>query len=276
MTAITIAHEPRPKFTADAALGLSAKLWFLTAVAGQWVLLYYIVSFYGAPTLEGRFQAWSRNPLLLKGYVPGDTAGNLAFAAHVMFAAIVAFGGAVQLVPWIRRRAPVFHRWNGRLFMITVLGAAISGLSMVWIRGASANLIASLAVSLNAALDIAFVALAWRAARERHLADHGRWAMRAYIVANGQFFVRVGIFGWLLAFRGPFGMTDRMDGPADIFFAFGCYLLPLAVLELYRRTRNSAGPRIRYAMAGALFGLTAFMGAGIVGFDMMLRHHRLI
>jgi hypothetical protein len=147
---------------------------------------------------------------------------------------------------------------------------------MVWFRGASANLVASLSVSLNATLDVVFVALAWRAARERRFADHGRWAMRAYMVANGQFFVRVGNFAWVLAFQGPFAMTDRMDGPADIFLAFGSYLAPLAVLEIYRRTRAGGGPGARYAMAAAVLGCTIVMGAGIVGFNLMLRHHGLI
>jgi len=42
-------------------------------------------------------------------------------------------------------------------------------------------------------------------------------------------------------------------------------LLPLAVLELYLRAKERAGPSGRFAMAGGLVVLTALMGAGIFG-----------
>jgi hypothetical protein len=39
----------------------------------------------------------------------------------------------------------------------------------------------------------------------------------------------------------------------------------LAVLELYLRAKESAGPSGRFAMAGGLVVLTALMGVGIFG-----------
>jgi hypothetical protein len=44
------------------------------------------------------------------------------------------------------------------------------------------------------------------------------------------------------------------------FWFFGCYLLPLAVLELHLRAKESAGPSVRFAMAAGLVVLTALMG----------------
>ena len=70
-----------PRHQADTALRSAARLWFVMAVIGQWFFLYYLLAFYGPSTLTGDFQAWTRNRLLFKGYVAGDTAGNLAFAA---------------------------------------------------------------------------------------------------------------------------------------------------------------------------------------------------
>ena len=49
------------------------------------------------------------------------------------------------------------------------------------------------------------------------------------------------------------------------FWFFGCYLVPLVVLELYLRAKESAGPSGRFAMAGGLVVLTAPMGVGIFG-----------
>jgi uncharacterized membrane protein len=248
---------------ANAVLTAAARLWFVTALLGQWAFLYYIAAFYDAATLRGDFAAWSNNRLLLKGYVPGDTAGNLAFAAHVLLAAIVTFGGALQLIPQIRTHWPSVHRWNGRLFLLTAIAGAISGLWMIWVRGSRANFTAGLATSIDAVLIIGFALLAWRAVRRREIAIHRRWALRTYIVANGVWFQRVGIFGWMVFHQAALGMTKHFDGWFDLSWAFGCYLLPLAVLELYLRVKDTAGPRGRYVMAGSILLLTVLMGFGI-------------
>lgn len=96
----------------------------MVAVIGQWAFLYYIVAFYGPSTFTGNFQAWTKNTFLRMSYVAGDTAGNLGCAAHALLAAVVAFGGAIQLIPQIRTRAISVHRWIGRVFLWTALGSA--------------------------------------------------------------------------------------------------------------------------------------------------------
>jgi hypothetical protein len=102
---------------ADAALRSAAKLWFLVAVVGQCVLVAYIVSFYGGSAARGNLAAW--NKVLVVGYIPGDKMGNVAIAMHILFAAIITIGGPLQLVPMIRARAPSFHRWTGRIYLLT-------------------------------------------------------------------------------------------------------------------------------------------------------------
>ncbi len=249
---------------ASAVLSGAACVWFFTALVGQWTFLYYIAAFYDAATLRGDFAAWSRNTFLLKGYVAGDTSGNLAFATHVLLASIVTFGGAMQLVsqarPWLRP----FHRWNGRMFVATAIAGALSGLYMIWVRGSRANFTAGLATSLDALLIITFAVLAWRAARARAFATHRRWALRTYIAANGVWFQRVGVFGWIVFNNNvAVGMTKVFDGWFDLSWAFACYLLPLALLELYLRVKDRAQANGRYAMAAGLLLLTAVMGFGI-------------
>ena len=258
------------KSLADRALDGTAKFWLLAAVIGQWVFLYYITAFYGVSTLTGNFPAWRKNHALIKGHVPGDTAGNLAFAAHALLAGVIAFGGAVQLIPQIRARVPAIHRWNGRLFAVTALGVSVTGLYMVWVRGATQGLFGALAISLNAVLIIACVTLAWRAAITRDISVHRRWALRAYMVANGQWFFRVGVFAWIILNQGPVGIGDNFDGPFVRFWGFGCYLAPLAVLELYLRAKDRGGPRGRFAMAGGLTALAALTGMGIFGVYMFM------
>src|SRR5260370_29738702 len=86
---------------ADAALKAAAQFWFVVAVIGQWAFLYYIVAFYGHSTFTGNFQAWTKNTFLHKGYIAGDTLGNLVFASHALLAAVISCVRAIQLIPQI-------------------------------------------------------------------------------------------------------------------------------------------------------------------------------
>jgi uncharacterized membrane protein len=249
---------------ADTALKAAAGFWFVVAVIGQWAFLYYLVAFYGPSTLTGNFQAWTRNTFLRMSYVRGDTAGNLAFAAHALLASVIAFGGAIQLIPQIRARAISVHRWNGRVFFVTALGLSVSGLYMEWVRGDRENMVSGIAISLNAVLIILFCVLAWRSARAHEMSTHRRWALRAYLVANAQWFTRVGFLAWMII-RGLLGGRESLDGPFGSFLDFGCYLVPLAVLELYLRAKEGGTPNGRFVMAGSLVVLTVLMGVGIFG-----------
>ena len=252
-------------------LNRSAVAWWVVTFIGQWAFLYYLIAFYGSSALHGDIEAWTKHPLLRKGYVPGDTAGNVMFGAHVLLAVIVTFGGTLQLVPWIRQRALPFHRWNGRLFLLTAAVAACGGLYLVWIRGeGTLRLFNSIAISGNAVLIALFATLAWVSARGHDVAAHRRWAMRAFIVANGVWFFRIGLFGWIIVNRGPVGITKALDGPFDRFWAYACYLLPLVILELYLRAKDSRDSRFKFAMAGGLGVFTVFMAIGIVGVSAFL------
>jgi hypothetical protein len=258
MTAVVLPGVTRSGSVADAALGASARLWFAIALVGQWAFVYYIADFYGLSTLTGHFEAWSRNTNLVKGYVAGDIAGNAFFAAHALLAAVIAFGGAIQLVPGIRERAIAIHRWNGRLFMLTAFGVAFSGLYLIWVRGSSPTLLGAFATSLNAVLIIGCAALAWRAALAREIPSHRRWALRAYLVANGQWFFRVGVFAVAL-------LAPRLADRFFVLWGFGCTLVPLAVLELYLLARDRSGQAGRLAMAGGLVVISGLTALGIVG-----------
>jgi uncharacterized membrane protein len=251
-------------------LNRTAAFWFTITLLGQWVFAYFIIGFYGSSTLQGHFEEWTKNKALIKGYVPGDTAGNRAFAAHMLLAATIALGGVLQLVPQIRAHAIAIHRWNGRIFMLAVLAASIGGLYLTWVRGTSRNFISALAISGDALLIIVFAVLAWRKARQRDFAAHRRWALRTFVVAGGVWFMRLGYFGWILINQAPVGITKNMDGAFDRFIAFGCYLVPLAVLELYLHVRDAGSPRARISAAGVVFASTLLMTVGIVGATLFL------
>lgn len=246
---------------ADVALTGAASLWFLATLAGQTVFFFYIAAFYGPPTFSGNFQGWDENPFLRKGYIEGDEAGNLAFAAHVIVAAIVAFCGMIQLVPQVRVRAAALHRWNGRIFLFAATAAAVSGLFLVWMRGEIESVSNATAISLNGALILFFAALAWSKAVQKDFAAHRRWAMRLFLVANGVFFLRLMMSAWLVIMKkNPGGLFHVME--------FASFLFPLAALELFLRARES-GPSIRFATAGALLIVAGLTIVGIFGFVMI-------
>ncbi len=48
---------------------------------------------------------------------PGTTSANAALVVHLAMAALVTFGGPLQLIPQIRAHFPAFHRWTGRAYI---------------------------------------------------------------------------------------------------------------------------------------------------------------
>lgn len=251
---------------AETLLKGSVTLWFALALIGQWAFLYYIAVFYGPTTLTGDFAAWGRNGMLFRGYVPGDTVGNVTFGAHALLAGIIAFGGALQLAPQVRARAPVFHRWNGRVFIVTAVGLSLAGFYLVWVRGTGQSLAHNLAISGNGVLILAFAGLAWRTALARDFVAHRRWALRLYLVSNAQWFMRVGMFAWFMASQG--GASKAVNAAVFLGWAWGCYLAPLAILELYLRSRQSSAAAPRFAMAGLLLMVSLLMAGGMIGFTL--------
>lgn len=266
MDAITSSELAQTKGTSTGRtlLRRSAVIWFTVAALGQFAFVWMILAHYGGNTLVGNFAGWNDKPLI-KGYVAGDTTGNFVFAVHVLLAALVTTGGLLQLVPAIRGRTPVLHRWIGRAFFSIAIVMATSGLWLTWIRHTYLSLISGLAVSLDGALILAFAAIAWRRARKREFAAHRRWALRAFMVVNGVWFLRVGMMAWVLLSGGGVGMNDSLSGPADIVIQFGAYLVPLAVLEAYFRAQASHAQRTKRKAAALILLSAAMTLLGVCG-----------
>lgn len=254
---------------ADTALKSSAAFWFLVAVIGQWMFVFYILAFYGGAAVRGDWEAWDK--VLPHGIIPGDDMGNLAIAMHLFLAAIITIGGPLQLVPQIRARAPSFHRWNGRIYLLTAVAASLTGLYMVWFRGGVGGMVQHLGISLNAVLIMFCGAMALRHALARNFVVHRRWALRLFLLVSGVWFFRIGLFLWLILNQGPAGFDPKtFEGPFLSFLSFAQYLVPLAVLELYLRTQDRGGASSRIIMAAGLLLLSVAMGVGIFGATMGL------
>src|SRR5579863_10344703 len=102
---------------ADTALKAAVRLWFVVTLLGQVVFAFAVASFYGLTAARGDWQAWSK--FMPHGYMPGQPMGNGVAAMPVFSAAIIILAGALQLIPHVRNRFPVFHRWLGRIYVVT-------------------------------------------------------------------------------------------------------------------------------------------------------------
>ena len=252
---------------ASSALQAAVGFWVGVAVVGQLMFAFTLASFYGMASARGDLRAWNKG--MSHGYVPGDALGNLAVATHLMSAVIIILAGMVQLIPQIRERAPAFHRWNGRLYMLTAFTISLAGLYMMWGRGTVGDLAQHLGQSLNAVLIMLCAVMALRYAMARDFKTHRQWALRLYLVVSASLFIRAGLFFSLFLNPAGFGFDPTtFRGPFLTFLSFGQYLVPLTVLEIYLRVKERGNALGRFALAAGLFVLTMAMGAGIFAVTM--------
>jgi len=253
---------------ASMMLNHAAIFWFFVAVPGQLIFVVYIVAFYSRGVIAGDLALW--NKVLAAGYVPGNTMGNLALAVHLLLAAVITIGGPLQLLPQLRSRVPRFHRWSGRVYMVSAFIMSLTGLYLIWVKGGVVGgLVQHTGTSLNAIAILLCGFMALRYAMARKIEIHRRWAMRLYLAVSGVWFFRVGLLFWLIVNKGPVGFDVKTFlGPFLDFLAFAQFVVPIAVLEVYFRVQQKSGASAKFAVAAGLFVLTIAMGVGIFGTTM--------
>ncbi|MFN7784466.1 MAG: DUF2306 domain-containing protein [Lysobacterales bacterium] len=241
-----------PPTASQRALSLGARLWFVGAAAGQTAFAAFILAFVLPRLAAGDLPGLNDKPHLT-GYQPGDAMGNIQLIAHLLLGALMTVSGLLQLLPALRRRWPALHRWNGRLFLLSALITTLSGFYLTWIRGSQLNLGSALSTSANGVLILLALAFAWQAARQRDFAAHRRHALRAFLLVNGVWFLRLGMVmtGTLMAAGGK---QLEVDGPVFLAVSLLSWALPLALLELYLLAERSPRAGMRFAVAGVLAG----------------------
>ena len=267
MSTAVLTNRIEISFSADTVLKAATRFWFGVTIVGQLAFGFAVASFYGLTALRGDFHAWSK--FITHGWVAGDTMGNFAIAMHVASAALIMLSGAAQLASSVRDRFPVFHHWNGRVYMLTAVAASVAGVYMTWFRGSVGDLTQHLGGSFNAAVIWLCAGMALHYAMARNFRTHRRWALRLFMATSASWFYRIVFFLMFLIFQRPVGFDPTtFTGPFPSFMAFGSYLLPLAILEIYLRTQDRPGAVRRMAMATGLFVLTLAMVAGLFAVTM--------
>ncbi|GGA80088.1 hypothetical protein GCM10011369_22580 [Neiella marina] len=232
---------------AKKALDISVKSWFAIALAGQWAFAFYVFAIYALTMVFG-FDVAEFSP------APGvkNTEGfdRLVLFAHILPSIYLSLFGIFQLVPSIRNRFKGFHSWNGRLFLVLGMSGALTGLYLQWVKG----LTFSQGVTLNGLLILVAVGFAWYHAVNKRFDLHMRWAIHSFILINGVWSFRLYLMGWYLVNQGPNGNTQNVDGPMDIFLSFACYLLPMAIVEIYFWAKKQSSSSTVWSGAAVMTG----------------------
>lgn len=254
--------EKRKNKLSQKALKLSTQSWLLVAMIGQWMFVYYIITFYGGTYFAGKTEAW--NEVLYNGLIEGDFMGNFFLCIHLFLAAVISFGGPLQLIPQVRKQAPGFHRWNGRIYIVTAFVISVAGLYMVFARGVIGGTAMAAGNTLNASLIMICAAMAYRTARARDFVAHRPWALRLFMMVSGVWFFRIGFGLWIFLNGGNApGVSEDFTGPFIVFLAFAHSLVPLGILEAYLQLKDKVGTSGRFATATGIFVLTGLTAVGI-------------
>ena len=255
---------------AKKVLSYSSIFWFVVMLLGQWFFFYYIMSFYGFSVINDNMEIWNRwEPMGSTPYHANDFVGNFAFAAHAIGAGIVAFGGALQLLPQVRNRFPKFHKMNGYVFLLTVLGLAISGLYLVWIRDTNPIKLSGIGTTINGTLILIFAFFTVKTAIKKDIKNHRKWALQLFLVSNAQWILRIGVFGYLVS-GSALGLEPSFKDAFFPMWTFGCFVIPLAMLHLYFYAQSHNKSGIKLITGSLLIVLTLLMLIGMVGFTPFL------
>jgi len=247
---------------AAGALRAAAGFWFTVAFVGQVIFASSTALFYSMTALRGDTVVWNKH--LAHGYAAGDPVGNAALIIHIVCAVFVIFSGAIQFVPAIRRRAPVFHRWNGRVYIFTAFSIAVAGLYLLISRGTGTSRLQEFGTGVLGVLVVLCAAMALRTALKRDFASHRRWAWRLYLLVSSALFIRssIALAAMIASGTGAFDVSV-LKGSVLTFVTFGQYILPLAVLELYFWTQLRGGRAENLVMAAGLVAISLTMCAGV-------------
>ncbi|TMP37576.1 DUF2306 domain-containing protein [Pseudoalteromonas rubra] len=263
-------RQPLPIKTRGKALSYSVIFWFISVLLGQWFFFYYIIKFYGFSVINNNMEIWNRWEVMgATPYHAGDFAGNMAFAAHAIGAGIVAFGGVFQLLPKMRSRFPAFHRVNGYVYLLTVILLALSGYYLVWFRDTNPIQLGDIGTSINGSLILGFAYLTVHSAIKKDIESHRKWAICLFLVSNAQWFLRVGVFSYLITGT-TLGLNPAFGDPFFTLWTFGCFLIPLLTAQLFFYAQSSRNPRVKLAVSITLCVLTLLMLIGIMGYTPFL------
>lgn len=170
------------------------------------------------------------------GPVPPSIAQN-AFAdpwlvLHVAGAATALLLSPLQLFPQLRSRAPRWHRWLGRIYVLGCTVGGVSGAVLAW--GSTAGPVATAGFGSLAFVWLYTTTAGWLHAARGRIFQHRAWMVRSFSLTYAAVTLRV-----YLAIL-PALPIAFLDGYRAI--AFLCWVPNLAIAELLIRRWRWASP----------------------------------
>jgi hypothetical protein len=235
--------------------GLVLASWLSAALFGLYILFFYLGALSGSD-----LSSWNNN---LPGmYEKGSVTAVWSMAAHLLAGAILLLLGPLQLIDAVRLRWLNFHRWTGRVYVLTAAMAGLGGLLFIAIKGTIGGPVMNVGFGLYGLLMVVAAVETYRHARALRIDVHRAWGIRLFALAIGSWLYRMDYGFWLLSTHRLWHTSD-FRGPFDIVMAFFFYVPNLILAELFIRSReNGATASARTATALVLNVATLFVLVG--------------
>jgi uncharacterized membrane protein len=180
--------------------------------------LYFVFKF---PLQHFNYKAWSEpfGPLI---------------TLHIVFGMIAILIGPFQFFPSVRKKYPQIHRLTGRVYLSSVLIAAIAAT----ILAIDHNIIAEHRIVFGtgllglAAAWFLTSGMAFWAIKNRNFVQHREWMVKSYVVTCG--FTTFRIFAVTLNSYIQLDYNKDMSG----IMAWACWSVPLLVTEVFLQAKK--------------------------------------
>ena len=220
----------------------------------------YILAFYAAALFEDNMVQWNK---VLPGLYQKDSVTQTAsIGLHFATGGIILLLGSIQLMEAVRVRYAAFHRWIGRIYVLSCLLAAIGGLLFIFIKGTIGGTVMNIGFSFYGILMFICGIETYRHAAAGRIGKHSAWAIRLYALAIGSWLYRMDYGFWIMLTDG-LGHSKTFQGPFDNVMSFFFYIPNLLVAELFIRSGSyKASPGFNLFSAFIIFLVTGFLMVG--------------
>ena len=214
---------------------MSATVWGSMSLWGVWIAIFYT---------KAAVSDWNLFNIVFEDMnSPGYGLAFFAIAFHLIGAAYMALAGAFQLVKYIRKTYPVYHRWVGRFYIIASLIASIGGLVFIFAKGSFGGRQADYAFATYGFIFLTSGMLTYYYAKQRDYDTHKLWAWRLYSLSLAGWMYRVDYYWWMVFFGAGDGSwlhNHYFQGIVDMWINWAFYVPNLIVVEIVYRWGESA------------------------------------
>jgi hypothetical protein len=254
-----MAHSKLEKF-ASISIRWSGFLLVTTVWISAGLFGLYILAFYVSSLSAGNLERW--NNILHGLYQKGFVTATAGVGLHFITGGVILILGSIQLIEAIRVRYPVFHRWIGRIYVLSSLLTAVGGLIFIIAKGTIGGPVMNIGFSLYGLLMLMAAIETYRHAVAGRIDKHRAWALRLYALAIGSWLYRMD-YGFWLQLTDGLGHLHNFEGPFDRVMSFFFYIPNLLVAEIFIRSRNfKIFPLLNLVFTILLLLMTAFLLLG--------------